>query len=103
MKPLSKLHQEAIIKAQNATDQNRAAAMAMIEKPIEMIKAIMLKHELAVIEVMRELHESREAAVRAEREAIAQSLDKQADLAGDPIDRKWAQEMASAVRARSNK
>ena len=71
MKSLSKLHQEAIIKAQNETDQNKAAALAMIEKPIEMIKAIMLKHELAVIEVMRELHESREAAIRAEREACA--------------------------------
>ena len=103
MKSLSKLHQEAIIKAQNETDQNKAAAMAMIEKPIEMIKAIMLKHEIAVIEVMRELHESREAAVRAEREAIAQSLDKQADLAADDIDRQWAMEMAAAVRARSNK
>ena len=103
MKPLSKFHQEAIIKAQNAADQNRAAAMAMIEKPIEMIKAIMLKHELAVIEVMRELHESREAAVRAEREAIARSLDKQADLAGDPMDRKWAQEMAATIRARGDR
>ena len=70
MKSLSKLHQEAITKAKNETDQNKAAAMAMIEKPIEMIKAIMLKHELAVIEVMRELHESREAAVRAERQRI---------------------------------
>ena len=70
MKSLSKLHQEAILKAQNETDQNKAAAMAMIEKPIEMIKAIMLKHEIAVIEVMRELHESREAAVRAERKRI---------------------------------
>ena len=70
MKSLSKLHQEAILKAQNETDQNKAAAMAMIEKPIEMIKAIMIKHEIAVIEVMRELHESREAAVRAERKRI---------------------------------
>ena len=103
MKPLSKLHQEAIIKAKTDADKNKAAAMAMIEKPIEMIKAIMLKHELAVIEVMRELHESREAAVRAEREAIAQSLDKQADLAADDIDRQWAMEMAKAVRSRSNK
>jgi hypothetical protein len=60
MKSLSKLHQEAIIKAKTDTDKNKAAAMAMIEKPIEMIKAIMLKHELAVIEVMRELHEKRE-------------------------------------------
>lgn len=74
MKSLSKIHQEAIVKAKNETDQNRAAAMAMIEKPIEMIKAIMLKHELAVIEVMRELHESREAAVRAERQRIIKLL-----------------------------
>jgi len=103
MKSLSKLHQEAIIKAHNEIDQNKAAALAMIETPIEMIKAIMLKHEIAVIEVMRELHESREAAVRAEREAIAQSLDKQADLAADDIDRQWAMEMAKAVRSRSNK
>lgn len=41
-------------------------------------------------------------AVEAERKAIAQSLDKQADLACDAFDRKWAQEMAAAVRARSN-
>ena len=39
----------------------------------------------------------------AEREAIAKSLDKQADLACDEIDRQWAQEMAAAVRARGNK
>ena len=103
MKPLSKLHQEAIIKARSKAEQNKAAAMAMIETPIEMIKAIILRHEMAVIEVMRELHESREAAVRAEREAIAQSLDKQADLAADDIDRQWAMEMAKAVRSRSNK
>lgn len=41
-----------------------------------------------------------EAAVLKEREAIAQSLDKQADLAADDIDRQWAMEMAAAVRAR---
>ena len=40
--------------------------------------------------------------VMAEREAIAQSLDKQADLAADGFDRQWAMEMAAAVRARSN-
>ena len=38
----------------------------------------------------------------AEREAIAKSLDKQADLACDEIDRQWAQEMAAAVRARGD-
>ena len=74
MKSLSKLHQETIIKAKNETDRNKAAAMAMIETPIEMITAIMLKHELAVIEVMRELHESREAAVMAERQRIVNLL-----------------------------
>ena len=45
--------------------------------------------------------EARGAA--AEREVIAQSLDKQADLACDDIDRQWAQEMAAAVRARGEK
>ena len=47
-------------------------------------------------------HRAVAAAVAAEREAIAQSLDKQADLAPDDIDRQWAQEMAAAVRARGN-
>ena len=36
-----------------------------------------------------------------ERELIARSMDKQADLACDYLDRKWAQEMAGAIRARS--
>ncbi len=76
MKPLSKLHQEAIIKAKTDADKNKAAAMAMIETPIEMIKAIMLKHELAVIEVMRELHEAKEAAINAEREDCASIVER---------------------------
>ena len=96
MKPLSKVHQEAIIKAKNETDQNKAAAMAMIETPLEMIKAIMLKHELAVIEVMRELHESREAAVRAEREARAKLADKVVE------GKLWFNDLPAAIRARGN-
>ena len=40
-------------------------------------------------------------AIAAEREIIAQSMDKQADLAPDEIDRQWAQEMAAAIRART--
>ena len=44
-----------------------------------------------------------EDGVIAEREVIAQSLDKQADLTVDALDRQWALEMAAAVRARSNK
>ncbi len=74
MKPLSKLHQEAVLKAKTEQEKIKAAAVAMIETPMDMIKAIMLKHELAVIEVMRELHESREAAVRAERQRIVNLL-----------------------------
>lgn len=52
--------------------------------------------------VEREWRDRLEAAVKAEREAIAQSLDKQADLAADYFDRRWAMEMAKAVRARSS-
>lgn len=49
-----------------------------------------------------EIVERIEWGIEAEREAIARSLDKQADLACDDIDRQWAQEMAAAVRARGN-
>ena len=105
MKSLSELHKKAITQAQNETDQNKAAALAMIEKHIEMIKAIMLKHELAVIEVMRELHESREAAVRAEREACAKVCDAKvnAEYATGKVDHNemgWTQSCAIAIRAR---
>ena len=55
MKPLSKLHVEAIAKAKTEQDKIKAAANAMIETPMELIKAVLLKHEQAVIEVMREL------------------------------------------------
>jgi putative heme iron utilization protein len=106
MKSLSKLHQEAIIKAQNETDQNKAAALAMIETPIEMIKAIMLKHEIAVIEVMRELHESREAAVRAENEACAKVLDEMVDQMTADMEPStaiaWVRSKAAEIRARRN-
>ena len=107
MKSLSELHKKAITQAQNETDQNKAAAMAMIEKPIEMIKAIMLKHEIAVIEVMRELHESREAAVRAENEACAKVLDEMADQMVADMEPStaiaWVRSKAAEIRARKNK
>jgi len=74
MKPLSKLHQEAITKAKTEQDKVKAAAVAMIETPMEMIRAILLKHEQAVIEVMRELHEAKDAAIRAERQRIVNLL-----------------------------
>jgi putative heme iron utilization protein len=106
MKTLSKLHQEAIIKAKTDADKNKAAAMAMIETPIEMIKAIMLKHEMAVIEVMRELHESREAAVRAENEACAKMFDEMADQMVADMEPStavaWVRSKAAEIRARRN-
>ena len=55
MKPLSKIHAEAVAKAKTEQDKIKAAANAMIETPMELIKAVLLKHEQAVIEVMREL------------------------------------------------
>ena len=72
MKPLSKLHQEAIIKAKTEQEKVKAAANAMIETPMEMIRAILLKHEQAVIEVMsdfaRERDRARELLERCENE-----------------------------------
>jgi TRAP-type mannitol/chloroaromatic compound transport system substrate-binding protein len=62
MKPLSKLHQEAVLKAKTEQEKVKAAANAMIETPMEMIKAILLKHEQAVIEVMSELAKERDRA-----------------------------------------
>ena len=106
MKSFSEIHKKAIIQAQNKTDQNKAAALAMIERPIEMIKAIMLKHEIAVIEVMRELHESREAAVRAENEACAKVLDEMADQMTADMEPStaiaWVRSKAAEIRARRN-
>lgn len=40
------------------------------------------------------------AAVDAERVVIMDSLQKQADLAADALDRRWALEMKAAVAAR---
>lgn len=74
MKSLSKLHQETITKAKTEQDKVKAAAIAMIETPMEMIKAILLKHETAVIEVMRELEQAKQDTVKAERERIVNLL-----------------------------
>jgi hypothetical protein len=83
MKPLSKLHQEAITKAKSEEAKVKAAALAMIETPMEMIQAILLKHEQAVIEVMRELHQANETAVLAEREACAVLCEQSDRYRGD--------------------
>ena len=63
-------------------------------------EALSMIHEVGTIDAMKWLYE---AAKAEEREVLAKSLDKQADLAPDDIDRQWAQEMAAAVRARGDK
>jgi hypothetical protein len=69
MKPLSKLHAEAVAKAKAYDEKVKAAAVAMIETPMEMIRAILLKHEQAVIEVMKELSDERDRALELLRRA----------------------------------
>lgn len=93
MKPLSKLHAEAVAKAKTDDDKVKAAAVAMIETPMEMIRAILLKHEQAVIEVMKELSEERDRAAAAEREACATVCEQW----------EWANNAAAAIRARGEK
>ncbi len=44
-----------------------------------------------------------ELVAAAERKVIMDSLQKQADLATDALDRRWALEMIAAVAARSSK
>jgi acetoin utilization deacetylase AcuC-like enzyme len=70
MKPLSKLHAEAIEKAKTEQAKVKAAALAMIETPMDLIKAVLLKHEEAVIEVMRDLHRQQQADEALLRQAL---------------------------------
>lgn len=106
MKSLSKLHAEAVLKAKTEQDKVKAAAVAMIETPMEMIRAILLKHEQAVIEVMCELQEAKDAAVLKEREANAKVLDEMADYMESEMELStavaWVRSKAAEIRARSN-
>ena len=57
----------------NAKDQVKAAANVMIETPLELIKCILLKHETAVIEVMKELHDEK-MRLQQQREELLVAL-----------------------------
>ena len=70
MKTLSKLHIEAIEKAKADLGKVNAAALAMIEMPMDLIKAMLLKHEFAVLEVMCELHQQQQADEALLRQAL---------------------------------
>ena len=54
-------------------------------------------------EVMAQFERFAALVAAAERKVIMDSLQKQADLATDALDRRWALEMIAAVAARSSK
>ena len=64
----------------NAKDQVKAAANVMIETPLELIKCILLKHETAVIEVMKELHDEKMRLQQQRDELVAAAIAVRADL-----------------------
>ena len=96
MKPLSKPHAEAVANAKTDDEKVKAAAVAMIETPMKLIRAILLKHEQAVIEVMKELSDERDRAAAAEREECAKMLED-FERFGDTRD------CVAAIRARGEK
>ena len=61
---------DAIEKAKDDLGKVNAAALAMIETPMDLIKAVLLKHEVAVIEVMCELHQQQQADEALLRQAL---------------------------------
>ena len=70
MKTLSKHHIEAIEKANAELGNVNAAALAMVETPMDLIKAVLLKHKVAVFEVMCELHQQEQADEALLRQAL---------------------------------
>lgn len=52
---LGKKHANAIGSAKTEAEKVKAAAAAMIETPLDLIRHILQRHEESVIEVMREL------------------------------------------------
>jgi hypothetical protein len=57
---MKRLNTAAIEKATTDQEKVKAAALAMIETPLDLIKHILLKHEEAVIEVMGELYQQQQ-------------------------------------------
>ena len=69
MKTLSKHHIEAIEKAKTELGKVNAAALAMIETRMDLIKAVLLKHEVAFLEVMWQ-QQADEALLRQALDAL---------------------------------
>ena len=91
--------QEMVQKATGATGTLLTCSLVCI-KEIEAFAELVREDERNRTWTQEHWTEYEHSIAAAEREAIAQSLDKQADLACDEIDRQWAQEMAAAIRAR---
>ena len=62
MRTFTKQQIDSVVNAKTEAEKVKAAATAMIETPMELIRAILLKHEQAVIEVMSELEKERDRA-----------------------------------------
>ena len=69
MKTLSKHHIEAIETAKTELGKTHAAALAMIETRMDLIKAVLLKHEVDFLEVMWQ-QQADEALLRQALEAL---------------------------------
>ena len=70
---LSKHHiedTEAVEEAKTELGKVNAAALAMIETRMNVIKAVLLRHEVAVLEVMCELHQQQQADTALLRQAL---------------------------------
>ena len=91
---------DAIEKAKDDLGKVNAAALAMIETPMDLIKAVLLKHEVAVIEVMCELHQQQQADEALLRQAL-KALEEARDALyeGHPV-RAKTQEALVALRER---
>lgn len=72
MKTLSKHHIEALEKAKTELGKVNAAALAMIETRMDLIKTVLLKHEVAFLEVMWQ-QQADEALLRQALEALERS------------------------------
>lgn len=81
----------------NREDIIRMALEAGILEPIELLESNQWRQD-----TIRELERFASLVADAERKVIMDSLQKQADLATDALDRRWALEMIAAVAARSN-
>lgn len=91
---LTKLQAAAITAAPTEEQKVRAAAEVMVERPLDLIKHILMKHETAVIEVMREQQE-RIATLESVLRVALGALEKSRGL--EPVDIDWVKGQRKAA------